>query len=77
MIDRRNFLKLLMAAPAVKVIDVISPKEEKQPKALLVDPFQVNMQDISHIKDPSLKGIKIIRVRRPFWGQGPPIQKIV
>ena len=72
MIDRRNFLKLLMAAPAVKAIDVIVPEKEKMPKAILVDPYRVNMKDIEHADIPT----KIIRTRRPAWGQGEPITRI-
>jgi hypothetical protein len=75
MIDRRSFIKLLMAAPAIKVIDVISPNKEGPPKALLVDPYQVNMKDLEDTTWD--QPLKIIRVRRPYWGQGPPIQKIV
>ena len=83
MIDRRSFVKLLFAAPAIKAIDMVSSNKkeegEKLPKALLVDPYQVNLRDIVHRRhglDPRLKGIKIIRLRRPSWGRGEPIRKI-
>ena len=77
--DRRSFIRMIMAAPAVKAIDIISPaksKSQKLPKALLVDPFQINMEDISRIKNPDLKGVKIIRLRRFAWGRGEPIRKV-
>ena len=86
MIDRRDFVKLLFAAPAIKVIDTVSSnkevkEDEKLPKALLVDPFQVDMRDLTHQKGPKpswmpKEGIKIIRIRRPYWGAGEPIRKI-
>ena len=84
MINRRNFVKLLLAAPAVKAIDVVSSnkstEENKSPKAILVDPWQVNMRDITHhTGSPTYwpdEGIKIIRKRKPAWGKGEPIMKI-
>ena len=80
MIDRRSFVKLIMAAPAIKCIDVLSSNSKKEgqelPKALLVDPYMVNIRDLTEIKDKRLKGIKIVRVRRPHWGRGESIRKI-
>ena len=86
MIDRRNFVKLLFAAPAIKAIDVVSSnkevkEDEKLPKALLVDPFQVSMKDLTNMYKSKPKwwpkeGIRLIRIRRPLWGAGEPIRKI-
>lgn len=85
MIDRRNFVKLLLAAPAIKAIDIVSSnkpvEENKYPKTILIDPYQVNMKDITDPswrkpKDWPKEGIKIIRVRRPLWGRGEAIRKI-
>ena len=49
MIGRRNFIKLLFAAPAVKAIDIVASNEQKEnkyPKAILIDPYQVNINDL-------------------------------
>ncbi|GAF89706.1 unnamed protein product [marine sediment metagenome] len=73
--ERRDFIKLLFAAPAIKCIDVISPsRKNEMPKALLVDPYLVSMRDLKEL-GPIYPG-KVIRVRRPYWGTGEPITKI-
>ena len=79
MLDRRSFIKLMMAAPVVKCIDVIGPNDKEQmPKALIVDPFQVSMRDLQSMKDNDreLSKIRIVRLRRPMWGTGEAIRKV-
>jgi len=40
-------------------------KMDKERDILIIDPFAINMADIKEI------GIKnVLRIRRPFWGQG-------
>lgn len=34
---------------------------------IVVDPFALNMQDLINAKPES---VALVRVRRPFWGQG-------
>jgi len=76
--DRRNFFKYALALPAIPVVSCVSAigPENKDgiPKALIVDPYQINMEDLIHSGLPST--IKIIRLRRPKWGMGDPIVKI-
>lgn len=76
--NRRSFIKLAMAAPAIKVIDFIAPdkKPQEMPKALIVDPYMVNMKDLSDIAGIGPGKIRLVRVRRPFWGAGEPIRKL-
>jgi len=79
MLDRRSFIKLLMAAPVVKCIDMIGPNDKEQmPKALIVDPYQVSMKDLQAMKDADadISSMKIIRLRRPMWGSGEAIRKV-
>jgi len=74
MMDRRSFIKLLLAAPAAKCIDIVSPdkNEAKLPEAILVDPYLVSMKDLENACLPG----KVIRLRRPAWGRGEPITRI-
>lgn len=81
MLERRKFLRMLFAAPAVPVVGMVSSNvkadgTKKIPKAILVDPYQVNMQDLIKMNIPELKDVKIVRVRRSLWGQGEPIKII-
>jgi len=76
--DRRTFIKLAMAAPVVKGIDILYPNKKPQelPKALIVDPYQINIKDLENVKDIGPGKITLVRVRRPFWGAGESIRKI-
>lgn len=76
--DRRAFIKLAMAAPIIKCIDMVSSNKESQemPKALIVDPYQINMKDLERMEHIGPGKIRIVRVRRPFWGVGEAVRKI-
>jgi len=74
--DRRSFIKLIATAPAIGCIStIVSNKKDKKsevPKALIVDPYLVNLKDLREANFPG----RIIRLRRPAWGTGEPIRRI-
>ena len=75
--DRRTFIKAVLAAPAIAAVGVVGTlgpeKEHDLPNALIVDPYLVNIGDI---KNNISGSVKIIRLRKPAWGQGDAIKKV-
>lgn len=79
--DRRSFVKYLLAAPAIAYVGAVGSNKavaesQKMPKAIVVDPFLVSVNDLRKLKDLGPGKIEVVRLRRPAWGTGDPIRKI-
>jgi len=79
---RRDLIKMLIAAPVVPIIagvGSVKAETKESKKVFLVDPYQVNMEDLANasLNIPELEGSKIVRLRRVSWGKYDPIRRII